>query len=73
MFQGRWGILPVTGIFPTPGGYTGCGRKYRGEVQVNKEMLGFYNFCESVCGVFFKFMKDRVADQRLVKPEQCLR
>ena len=50
MFQGRWGILPVTGIFPTPGGYTGYGRKYRGEVQVSKEMLGSYNFCESVCG-----------------------
>ena len=32
--------------------------------QVDAEMLAFHLFCATVCGVYFKVIKDRVANQR---------
>ena len=41
-----------------------CGLIGSDDVQVNAEMLAFHEFCDVVCGVFFKFLKDRAAAQR---------
>ena len=41
-----------------------CGLIGYDQLQVDSEMLAFHTFCKVVCGVFFKFLKDRVAAQK---------
>ena len=49
--------LPLS-VFVDDCGLIGCDA-----AQVNAEMVAFHSFCDSVCGVYFKFLKDRVAAQ----------
>ena len=50
--------LPMP-IFVDDCGLIGCD-----DVQVDAEMVAFHQFCDVVCGVFFKFLKDRAAAQK---------
>ena len=48
---------------PLPVFVDDCGLIGYDAAQVNAEMVAFHSFCDSVCGVYFKFLKDRVAAQ----------
>ena len=50
--------LPMP-IFVDDCGLIGCD-----DAQVDAEMVAFHQFCDVVCGVFFKFLKDRAAAQK---------
>ena len=62
--RSRWDIFKMRGHRRYSNYKSAVGLIGSDDVQVNAEKLAFHEFCDVVCGVFFKFLKDRAATHR---------